>query len=86
MLTLWEILEQLCNGGFLVESFQPDAASRVGLYRWCDGYCAELTSVGHALLSRMIEIGLIELFKTGIDYEGRQADFYFLLGQSPLSK
>ena len=45
MLTLWEILEQLCNGGFLVESFQPDAASRVGLYRWCDGYCAELTAI-----------------------------------------
>ena len=31
MLTLWEILEQLCNGGFLVESFRPDAASRVGI-------------------------------------------------------
>ena len=69
----------------------------VGLYKFdfvdCEaavqsygGYCAELTSVGHALLSRMIEIGLIEFFKTGIDYEGRQADFYFLLGQSPLSK
>lgn len=33
MLTLWDILEQLCNGGFLVESFRPDAASRIGLYR-----------------------------------------------------
>lgn len=33
MLTLWDILEQLCNGGFLVESFRPDTASRVGLYR-----------------------------------------------------
>ena len=37
MLTLWEILEQLCNGGFLVEPFQPDAASCVGLYRIFEG-------------------------------------------------
>ena len=85
MLTLWDILEQLCNGGFLVESFQPGAASRIGLYRWFDGYCAELSNVGHALMSHMLEIGLIEYYRTGIDYEGRQADFYFLLGQSPLS-
>lgn len=85
MLTLWDILEQLCNGGFLVESFRPDATSRIGLYRWVDGYCAELSNVGYALMSHMLEIGLIEYYRRGIDYEGRQADFYFLLGQSPLS-
>lgn len=46
---------------------------------------AQLSNVGHALMSHMLEIGLIEYYRTGIDYEGRQADFYFLLGQSPLS-
>lgn len=85
MATLWDILELICDGGFLVRSQLITGHTRIGLYKWVDGYCSELFCVGHALFNHLIEIGLIKYWRSGENFEGRAADFFFLRGESPLS-
>lgn len=83
--TIYDVLRVLAAGGFVCRSVGLHGSSVV-LYQFIDGHAYPHTDLSLRSFSRLLDTGIIFCAGSGSDDDGLPADFYFLLGQAPLSK